>query len=131
MYKPTPRVRLKCGPSLTEQSHAAQVKIKNIMKRAQKTGVIDHVNRYEGTYMEMPDELTFHEAQNMIAHAKTMFESVPAAIRADFDNNPAHYIEFMQNPSNREKIEAYGLDASHLPEPPPPSPPPAPAEPEE
>ena len=56
----------------------------------------------------------FQEAQNIIAEAKSMFETVPSRIRSDFKNDPELFIAFMQNPKNREAIEDYGLDASHL-----------------
>ncbi len=99
----------------TEQCHKDEVNIHHILRQYQKTGVIQHVNKHQGTYMDLADLPDYQEAQNIIATAKSLFESVPAVIRADFHNDPQEYIEFMQNPENREEIEAYGLDASHLP----------------
>lgn len=106
-------------PGMTEQAHADEVKIQNIMKRYRQTGVIDHVNKYQGDYLNFADAPSYHEAMNIIAEAKSMFETVPAHIRADFDNDPQKYIDFMQDNANIDAIEEYGLDASHLTRPDP------------
>ena len=104
-------------PSLTEQSHAETVNINHIMARYQRNRVLDHVNMHQGTYNDYANAPTYYEAQCVIANANSMFESVPPHIRADFQNDPAQFVDFMQNPENREAIEEYGFDASHLPEP--------------
>lgn len=113
--QPTARPTLTCGPSMTEQHHRDDVKIQSILKKYAQTGVISHVKEYQGTYMNVPNGLDYQEAQNIIAEAASLFESVPAHIRQDFANDPAQFIDFMQNSENKEAIEAYGLDASHLP----------------
>lgn len=100
--------------SMTEQCHADEVKIQNIMKKYRDTGVIEHVNQYQGMYSDMINAPDFAEAQMQIAEAKSMFETVPAHIRSDFDNDPQKFIAFMQEPENVEAIQEYGLDASHL-----------------
>lgn len=119
--KPRPRLQLsfKNSPSMTEQCHKDEVCIQNIMRKARKTGVLNHVAKYQGEYSDMSNAVEFHEAQNILAAASSMFETVPAHIRKDFHNDPSEYITFMQNPENRERIEKYGLDASHLPKPKP------------
>ncbi|AXL14605.1 internal scaffolding protein [Microviridae sp.] len=102
--------------SLTEQCHKDEVKIQNIMRKASREGIVRHVSKYQGQYMDMVSAPDFYEAQIQLANAQSMFETVPAQIRAEFDNDPGKYIDFMQNPENRENIEKMGLDASHLPE---------------
>lgn len=103
------------SPSLTEQAHKDEVSIHHIMKRYKKTGVIQHVNQYEGTYGDFTDAPGYTEAQNIIASANSMFETVPSHIRTEFGNDPGQFLKFMQNPDNRDEIEAYGLSTSHLP----------------
>ena len=99
---------------LTEQHHLEDVLIRNILLQYRETGVIKHVNRFQGTYGDFISAPDFKEAQDAIAHAKSMFETVPAHIREQFDNLPERFLDFMQNPDNAEDIEALGLDASHL-----------------
>lgn len=101
-------------PSMTEQAHKAECDIHGILNKHKKTGILSHVAQYKGEYSNMIDAPDFHEMQNIIADAKTMFESVPSHIRKEFNNDAGQYLEFMQNPDNVEKIQQYGLDASHL-----------------
>lgn len=101
-------------PSLTEQHHRETVSIHSILKKYQATGVIDHLAKHKGSYFDYTDAPDFQTAQQMVANAASMFETIPSEIRADFANDPAQFIDFMQNPENRNEIEAYGLDASHL-----------------
>lgn len=115
-HEKNPVINFDTDPGKTEQHHKDDVSTQMIVNKARKTGVVEHVAAYKGTYGDFINAPDFIEASLQIARAKTMFESVPAHIRKDFQNDPAHYLEFMQDPKNREKIEAYGLDASHLPE---------------
>lgn len=96
-------------PSLTEQAHKDDCDIAIILKRYQQTGVIEHNNALQGSYDEYPDPIDFHEAQNIIAQAKSMFETVPSKIRRDFDNDPAKFLAFVQDEQNIEQMAAYGL----------------------
>ncbi|AXL14600.1 internal scaffolding protein [Microviridae sp.] len=107
-------ISFKKHPSMTEQAHKEDVCIQNILRKSRKTGIITHVNQYKGEYLNMIDAPNFQEYQNILAEASSMFESVPSHIRQDFDNDPAKYLAFMQNPENFDEIEKYGLDASHL-----------------
>ena len=131
-YDPNKRRRVSVDftndPGKTEQCHKKDCDIRVIMRKAERQGVLEHVNRYKGQYMDLPDVPSFHEAMNIIATADQMFETVPSHIRKKFGNDPAEYLKFMQNPENRDAIEALGLDASHLPKPVEPDPLP-PAEP--
>lgn len=84
------------------------------MRKYKETGVLNHVNAHQGTYMEYPDSIDYHEAQNIIAEAASMFETVPSHIRADFQNDPAKFLDFMQNPDNTQAIHDYGLSTTHF-----------------
>ena len=46
---------------------------------------------------------------NRVLAAKTEFESLPAQIRARFQNDPAQLIEFLQDENNRPEAEELGL----------------------
>lgn len=103
-----------CGPGLTEQHHKKDCDIHHIMKRFEETGILNHVAQYEGQYANFLDAPNYQEAQNLIAEANSMFETVPAKIRAKFANDPGQYVSFMTDPANIAEIEALGLDAEHL-----------------
>ena len=108
---------------VTEQSHRETVKIQNILKKYRATGDPSMLNVKEGTYGDYTQAPDFVEAQQIIAEAKSAFDAIPAQIRRQFDNDPAKYLAFMQDPKNKEAIAELGLDASYLPDPvePPPS----------
>lgn len=119
-FSPQPRYRRKVYaqndlPTLTEQAHKEQCEINNILKRYQQTGVLDHTNQHAGTYNDYVDAPGYQDAQNMIAAANSLFESLPSQIRLDMGNDPAKFVDFMQNADNREAMEAYGLSTEHLP----------------
>lgn len=96
-------------PSMTEQAHKDDCDIQKILKKYAQTGVITHNNAVQGTYQDFPSGMDFQSAQNIIAEGKSLFETVPARIRADFDNDPAKFLEFTQNPDNRDAMDAYGF----------------------
>jgi len=114
------------GVSLTQQSSKDECDIHVIMRKAEKHGLVTHINQHAGSYSNMISAPNYHEAMVMLANANSMFESVPSSIRAKFGNDPARFLDFMQNADNRDRIVKMGLDASHLP---PKAPEPVPAAP--
>lgn len=103
------------GKSLTEQAHAKSCDIHNIMKRYEKTGIIDHVSKHSAEYGNFPTGLDFHNCMNVIAEANSMFESLPAEIRADHENDPARFLDWIQDEGNRDEITKAGFSTEHLP----------------
>lgn len=108
------------SPSLTEQTHKDQVKIQNIVKKHGAQAMCQHVEAFGGTYQNLASMPEFHDAQNIISEASSMFETIPARIRLQFNNDPATFLGFIQDPKNVEDIKNLGFDTTHLkiPEPP-------------
>lgn len=108
-YGTRERVTLNCPePTRTEQHHKDQVEINNILAKYERTGVIDHRNKYEGQYNDLA-AYDYQENMFKIAAANTMFEELPSGLRARFNNQPAQFLEFVQNPRNREEMIELGL----------------------
>lgn len=99
---------------MCEQAHKDECDMHVILRKQKKTGILNHTNQYAGTYGDFSSAPEYQEAQNLIADAASMFETVPAFIRAQFNNDAMQFVEFMQNNKNIEDIEAMGLDSSHL-----------------
>ena len=78
---------------LTEQTHKAACDINNIMARYVKTGTLEHTRVYEGQYADVSPH-DYHESMCKIAEAKSMFEDLPARMRAHFKNDPREFLEF-------------------------------------
>jgi phage internal scaffolding protein len=99
---------------LTEQSHKNSCDIHGIMRRYEKTGVLEHTQKYEGKYGGFPGSIDFQEHMNIIIEAEKMFMTVPAKIRAQFNNEPGEFVDYMQDDKNYDQIKEWGFDVSHM-----------------
>lgn len=104
----TVRVKLNCGEGLTEQAHKKECDMNYILRNYQKTGMIKHAREHEGRYDDVT-AIDFQEAQIIVANAKTMFEELPANLRKRFSNNPAEFLDFAQNPENKQELSKMGI----------------------
>ena len=102
------RVAIATGDGLTEQNHKDETDINNIVRKYNKTGLIDHLNQFEKQYGDMTG-FDYQDAMNTVAAANTMFEGLPSAIRNQFDNDPAKFINFVDDENNQEKLVEMGL----------------------
>ena len=106
-------------PSLTRQEFAEDCDINALMSRYEKTGVISHVNKREPMYLDLTEVPDLQQAMQLLADAETAFMSLPARVRAEFDNDAMKFVEYAQNPDNVEQMRAWGLaePAERPPEP--------------
>lgn len=108
-YSPKLKVEtLFTGEGRTKQAHKAECDINNILARFKRTGVIDFHQKNEPRYGDCT-ALEFQSAQLLIANAKGMFAAMPAHLRARFDNDPAKFLAFVDDPRNRNEMEDLGL----------------------
>lgn len=117
-------------PSMTKQSFKDECDINNIVRKYETTGILDHVNQAaaRGLYEDLPSGLDLQAGLNMIAQAEEAFMALPAAARAEFDNDPVKFVEAFTNPSEaqQERFITLGLATDTRPPKPAPEPPPAP-----
>ena len=117
------------------------------MHKFEKNQLVEHVNEHRGDYGDFASFESYHDSVNRVIEAQDAFMTVPAKIRAQFDNDPASFLAFVQNPDNMESMVKMGLahgDASAsaetlplpsspanptVPEPDAPAPPPVPTTP--
>lgn len=103
------------APSETKQADLAATDINLIMARYMKTGVLPEgvsASELYGDFSTVPD---FLEAQNIVARANEQFDALPAALRKEFDNDAARFLEFASNPDNTQALgdmlaESVGLE---------------------
>lgn len=120
-YDPHRRVSISFhGVGRTKQSFRDDCDINNIMARYMKTGVLDHVRAEVAQYGDVSGA-DFQGALDLVAGAKSMFHSLPSNIRTEFENNPAKFFEFMENPANAQRAREMGLLAPEAPSSTPPS----------
>ena len=102
----------------TKQSFLHECNINNIMAKFQRTGQINHYAKYAPQYGEITGA-DLMDAMQTIIDADNMFEELPSTLRDRFNNDPAQFLEFIENPENREEMRKYDLvsgrhsDTSH------------------
>jgi len=96
-------------PSLTHQEFRDECDINNIMKRYERDRTLVHLNRYQGDYGDFSEVPSFQEAQHVIQAATEMFMTLPARVRAQFENDPSKFLNFAQDPANVDKMVELGL----------------------
>lgn len=95
--------------SRVQQHLAPETDINNIMSKYEKTGVIQHLNRYGGQYGDFGDIPQYQEGLNRVMAAEEMFMSLPSKIRDRFHNDPGNFIAFATDGDNLEEMRKMGL----------------------
>lgn len=93
---------------LTEQSHRAEVDVNNIVKRHGMDLIQQTAALQELTYDNVPGN-DFQEAMLMITKANETFEGMPSEIRKRFENDPAKFLDFVQDEQNVNELIEMGL----------------------
>ncbi len=83
--------------------------INRIVTRAEKTGVVDHIQNTPPTYGDVGTSIDFQESMNTIIIANAMFADLSSRVRRRFDNNPAEYLEFIEDPQNEDEMRTLGI----------------------
>jgi phage internal scaffolding protein len=113
------RVRLQTevvGKSMTQQNLKDRTDINNIMKKYEKTGLIEHVAKGNGQYGDFSQVDDFQSAVMKVQEATDAFMTLPASTRSYFKNDPGEMIEFLKNSDNKEKAIELGLVEAPIPE---------------
>lgn len=114
-YEPIRGHVLDCSGSqdMTKQSFKDECDITKILGKFQRTGLLDFVNRAEPQYGEFSG-FDLSQSLNAVIKAQEMFDAMPATLRKHFQNDPAQFLEFVDNPNNREKAIELGLISKPL-----------------
>ncbi|WNK12464.1 MAG: internal scaffolding protein [Microvirus sp.] len=108
-YGKYPRLQVTfTGPGRTKQSFKEECDINTLMAKYLKTGQMDHVNQALPRF-ECVSDHDFQSAQNLIADAKSMFENIPSAVRARFENNPGKLLDWVHDPKNVQEAASLGF----------------------
>lgn len=101
------------GESMTVQDAKDECDINRILAKFNRTGVIDHVAKYEPQYGEMTG-VDFQDAMFKVSSAQTMFQELPAATRRKFDDDPAKFLDFVSDKANRDQFVELGIASDSL-----------------
>lgn len=94
--------------TLTQQQFAEEVNINTIVERFGVTGELPENIRVpqEGDFEGVTD---YQTAMNIVRAAQEAFMEMPAGVRARFHNNPQEFLEFTNDPANRDEAARLGI----------------------
>jgi len=95
-------------PTKTQQQHADEVDINNIVYKYTQTGQMPFTSQ-NPTFGDFTMATDYHSAMNAIKQAQDAFNGLPATTREKFNNNPAELIDFLADPKNHKEAYTLGL----------------------
>lgn len=96
------------GKTLTDQSYKNDADVNVLVERWKKTGVLAEKSQKQFVDLtHLPS--SFEEAHDLVQHAWSLFNDLPAVIRKKMGNDPANLEEFLNDPENQRILEDYGL----------------------
>lgn len=107
------------SPSLTRQEFAEECDINTLMSKYDKVGFPAHISKGPGQYLDVSDVPDLQRAMQVLSDARDAFMRLPARTRFEFDNDPAKFVAFAQDPQNNAQMREWGL-TEPLPEAPKP-----------
>lgn len=109
-YSPKNQIKLEfpIESPYTRQEFKNECDINYIMLQYEMTGEINHINESAPQYLDCSGE-DFRAHMDYIAGAFSLFEELPATIRARFDNDPAEFLDFCSHEKNRPEMAQMGL----------------------
>jgi len=100
---------LRCeDASRTQQHFKDETDINNILRQFNITGQLP-TKAISPRYGDFTGISDYHGALNQVIAAEGEFMTLPAHLRARFDNNPQELIEFLNNPENKDEAIKLGL----------------------
>lgn len=99
---------------MTKQAFKDECNINKIIAKYQKTGAITHLNKNAPQY-GYATSLDFREALEVVKEGQRLFDELPANIRKICDHDPAKFLEFVQDPKNKDQLVELGLATSKKP----------------
>ena len=104
-------------PSMTQQHFKDETMIDNILQKYAETGFLTDpfTPKRPIQFGDFSNVSDFQTAQNAIALATEYFESLPANVRASFNNSPQEFLNAHNDPAQRSKLEDLGFVAPEEP----------------
>lgn len=87
----------------TKQSFKDSCDINYILRKAQRAGGLSHLQTYQGEYGDF-SEFDFFDAQVKLARAKEIFHALPFEIKKEFNQDPAAFFAFANDPANNGRL---------------------------
>lgn len=95
--------------SMTHQEFKDDCDINKILERYLKTGTLPDMIKRDPQYGDFASVPDFMKSQNIVARANEQFAGLDAHIRKRFGNDPAEFLEFVNDPKNGPEMVKLGL----------------------
>lgn len=92
----------------TEQNHKDECDINHIIAKYDKTGLLTHVTEMETRFGDVTG-FEYREMVDTVINANRMFDELPAKVKKRFGNDTAAFLEFFDDPDNRDEAIKLGL----------------------
>lgn len=96
------------GESKTRQADLDASDINKIVKRFERDGIVPLSNR-EGLYLDVSEVPDYREAIEQVRRADEYFMSLPASSRAMFNNDPAEFLDKVNDPTQLDLLVEAGV----------------------
>jgi len=94
----------------TKQEFAKETDINTIMRKYEKTGVIDpRLQRGPGSYGDFTGATDYQTSLNQVVEAQEAFYALPSSLRARFHNDPGELLDFVSDDENYAEAVKLGL----------------------
>lgn len=97
------------SPSLTQQNFKDECDVNRILSKYGVEQIVAHRSMYNGQYGDFSGVPDYQTALNSVLKANDMFMSLPAHVRARFDNDPGSFLSFVDDEKNRDEMVKLGL----------------------
>ena len=94
--------------SLAQQQFRDDCDINTILRRFNVTGQLP-VGSVQPQYGDFSGIFDYRTALDAVRAAQESFDALPAKVRSRFANDPAAFVDFCSDESNREEMKALGL----------------------
>ncbi len=129
-WRGLPRVRpvIETGKVGAKQSFKDEVDINNILAQYVRTGLLTPVQSRPPIFVDVTEVGDYRTALEHVSLAQEMFMELGSEIRAEFDNDPALFLDFCTEEGNEGRMRELGLlpelplEAAPAAEPAPPEP---------
>lgn len=95
-------------PSMTEQSHKAECDIHNILAQYRQTGVLRHIAKRQGQFLDLPDPVDFQESIAIVSRAQEAFDALPSSVRDEF-RTPQEFLAAFYDSTQADRLRELGL----------------------
>lgn len=104
--------------SRTDQTQQESCDVNQILAKARRNGgdLPDMINA-NAHYGDFSSEETYQESLHIVMHAQEQFAALPSKIRNRFDNDPAKFLDFTQDPKSIPEMQEMRLLPKPKPDP--------------